>query len=357
VPPLDPAVVQARRVVGLYGDPDVTWSVVLAIRVRDRLSPEDVSSAASTLVRDHPHLGRAPAVDVCAPDGEAGALAGLANRAYDDAAPLLRVVLTADARGLLLAAHHGAVDGLGLLGVAAALTGLPLTSNARGIARESEPTGFVRGSVRRLLEAAFAPPVRIPGDRTGPVREPGDWLEARDVDVARPGSAALVRTAVEMVDRASSGRRTHGRLVVSMGLSRRPGDPVPSPDRDTAYMRLRADDVGSVEAARRLVAATPPEPAFPVRDAGGLGPRVARLLSHRLGATVLVSNLGRVDHPAVESIRFWPVPTGPSGVCLGLASSATTTTLTLRARRGWFGPSAAAALADLAAESLQRAAQ
>jgi hypothetical protein len=305
----------------------------------------------------HPHLGRVPAVDVSAADGEAAALADLANRPYDDTGPLLRVVVTADRHGLLLAAHHGVVDGLGLLGVAAALTGLPLTSNARGIARDSEPNGFLRRSAHRLVEAAFTPPVRIAGDRSGAAREPGDWLEARDVAAARPGSAALVRAAVDLVDRATYRRGSRGRLVVSMGLSRRPGMPVPSPDRDTAYMRLRADDVESVEDARRLVAATAPEPAFPVRDAGGLGPRVARLLSSRLGATVLVSNLGLVDSPAVESVRFWPVPTGPAGVCLGLASSPTTTTLTVRARRGWFSGPAAAALADLAAESLERAAQ
>lgn len=350
-----PAVLRARRVVGLYGDPDVTWSVVLALRLRDPLRADDVGRAARALCDEHPHLGPAPVVEGGDAD-EAALLAEYADRPFGDAGPLVRVALMPDGRSLLLAAHHGAVDGLGLLGVAAALTGLPLASSARGIDRESEPTSFVRGSLRRLAEAAFSPPVRVEGDRDG-APEPGDWLESRDVEVGRPGSAALVRAAVDLVHRANAATGRAGRLVVSMGLSRRPGSPVPSPDRDTAYMRLRADSVDSTEDARRLVAATSPEPAFPVRDAGGLGPRVARLLSHRLGATVLVSNLGLVDHPDVESVRFWPVPTGPAGVCLGLASTSSITTLTLRARRGWFSAARAAALADLAADSLREAGQ
>lgn len=352
---VDPAVAQARRVVGLYGDPSVTWSVVLALRLREALSPDRIAAAARALVGTHPHLGRAPVVDTWGPD-ESATIAEYANRPYADAGPLLRIAVTGDGRGLLVAAHHGVVDGLGLLGVAAALTGMALASNARGIQREAEPTAFVRGSLRRLREAAFAPPVRVVGDRYDPAQG-GDWLEARDVVVGRPGSAALVRAAVELVRRANAATGPARRLVVSMGLSRRPGSPVPAPDRDTAYMRLRADGIASTEDARAVVARTPPEPAFPVRDAGGLAPRVARLLSHRLGATVLVSNLGLVDHPGVESLRFWPVPTGPSGVCLGLASTPTTTTLTLRARRGWFSAAAAATLADLAADSLRAAGQ
>jgi hypothetical protein len=131
---------------------------------------------------------------------------------------------------------------------------------------------------------------------------------------------------------------------------------VPSPDRDTAYVRLPAGQVASTDDARALIATTPPEPAFPVTDGRGLGPRDTRLLSHRLGATVLVSNLGRIDSDGVTGIRFWPVPTGPAGVAVGLASTPVSTTLTLRARRGWFTASAAEQLADLAAECFEAAA-
>jgi hypothetical protein len=349
---VEPAVLQARRVVGLYGDPDVTWSVVLAFRTTSPLEADPVRARAEELAAAHSHLGAAPTVEVFDPADERAVLHRFANERYADHDPLLRVGLATDGLQLVVAAHHGAIDGLGLLGAASALLGEPLESSARGIPPEAEPRGFVRRGVRRLGEAVFRPPARIGGDRVAS-GERGDWLVDRRVDARRPGSAALVRAAVDLVHGAPVGRR--GRLVVSMGLSRRPGTPVPAPDRDTAYVRLRADGVTSVDDARALVARTPPEPAFPVTDGGGLAPRLTRLLSHRLGATVLVSNLGLVDSRAVESISFWPVPTGPFGVALGLASSPTSTTLTVRARRGWFSEEAATRLAGIAAESLRSA--
>ncbi len=137
-----------------------------------------------------------------------------------------------------------------------------------------------------------------------------------------------------------------------MGLSRRPGTPAPTPDRDTAYVRLVADGIRTPDEARGLLAGTKPEPAFPVTDASGLAPRLIRVLSSRLGSTLLASNLGRVDHPGLVSLRFWPVPTGPAGVALGLVSTSTTTTVMVRARRGWFTDQGADRLTDLVAEEL-----
>jgi hypothetical protein len=354
VAPVDPAVLRARRVVGLYGDPDVTWSVVVAVDLDEEVALDALSERARMLVEAHPHLGAAPPVRAFGARTEAAVLAAFADEPYGDRDPLLRVALSEDARTLVVAAHHGAIDGLGLLGAASVLLDVPLASTARGVGPDAEPRGFVRYSARRLVEAVFDPPARIRGDRRMPEAS-GDWLEALEVDARRPGSAALVRAAVDLVGRAGATRRRG--VVVSMGLSRRPGAPVPDPDRDTAYVRLRADGVDSTRTAHTLLARTTPEPAFPASDGGGLGPRAARLLSSRLGATVLVSNLGRIDHPAVVAVRFWPVPTGPAGVCLGLASTGRSTTLTLRARRGWFSAATAARLAGLAAECLAQAAQ
>jgi hypothetical protein len=350
---VDPAVLRARRVVGLYGDPEVTWSVVLAFRLTAPLDEHSVQARARALAAAQPHLGSEPAVELFEPGGERALLHRFANEPYGDREPLLRIGLASDGLDLVIAAHHGAIDGLGLLGAASALAGEPLTSTARGIPREAEPGGFVIRGVRRMGEALFRPPARIGGDRLAP-DERGDWLEEHRIEAGRPGSAALVRAAVALVHAARVGRR--GRLVVSMGLSRRPGTPVPAPDRDTAYVRLPADAVTSVEDARALIGRTTPEPAFPVTDGGGLAPRLTRLLSHRLGATLLVSNLGLVGNPAVESISFWPVPTGPFGIALGLASSSTSTTLTMRARRGWFSEEAVARLVSSAAECLEHAA-
>lgn len=353
-PAVHPAVVGARRVVGLYGDPDVTWSVLVAVRLRAGQDPGVLRERLVALVEQFPHLGVAPDVARFEPDHEGPVLDAFANEPYADQGPLLRVALSADGRDVLLAAHHGVVDGLGLLGAASRVLDIPLPSSARGIRRTAEPRGFLRRAVGRLVEALLRPPARVQGDLDA-AHEPGDWLVARTVVAARPGSAALVRTAVDVV-RRTNGARDHRHLVVSMGLSRRPGTPAPAPDRDTAYVRLRADRVGSTVDAREVIEATRPEPAFPVSDGGGLGPRVVRLLSRRLGATVLVSNLGRIDSPEVESVRFWPVPTGPAGVCLGLASTPTSTTLTVRARRGWFSRQATELLGDAAAVALVEAA-
>ena len=57
-----------------------------------------------------------------------------------------------------------------------------------------------------------------------------------------------------------------------------------------------------------------------------------RLLSARLGSTVLVSHLGRVTAPGVERLAFYPVTGGGSGLSLGVVGHGARTTLTLRAR-------------------------
>ncbi len=283
----------------------------------------------------------------------AQALDEAANLPYGNHDALLRVKLADGGRVLVLAAHHGVIDGLGLMGVAAAVTGLPLTSGARGVPSDAEPSGFARRSVGRLAEALVAPPVRLAASPRG---GDGDWLLAREVVAPHAGTATLVLGATETVRAWNAGRRTTGRRpVLALGLSRRPGDPTPAPDRDTAYSRVPVATLSTREDAARVVAETRPEPAFPVTDGRGWGPRLARLLSSRLGSTMLVSNLGLVANDGVERVDFWPVATGPAGVCLGLASSPGVTSLTLRARRSWFDQAQATRLMDLVAEQVELA--
>lgn len=343
--------------VGLYGDPDVSWSVLLELEFEVPRDRGQVEEAAARLVEEYPHLGAPPQVVTFAPATAEQVRATFADATYGDHDPLVRAALSGDCRTLLVAAHHGAVDGLGLLGVAAALAGARLTSSARGIERSTEPTGFVAASLRRLAEAAFFPPVRFASNEQ-PGAAVGDWLLARPVRNVRSGSAALLMGVVAAVRAWNARTPARGRrLVIAMGLSRRPGAPTPVPDRDTAFMRLVATRIRSVADAAALVAATAPEPVFPVSDGGGLGPRFARRLSGRLGSTALVSNLGLVVGDGLRQVRFWPVPTGPSGVAIGLASVGTETVLTLRVRRGWFGPDQAEALADLVVTEFVSAAQ
>ncbi len=347
-----PAVRRARQVVGLYGDPDVTWSIVLALRLRQPLDPVAVADRLTQLNRDHPHLGPPAALEVVAAD-LGPTLDRAANSPYGDNDPLLRVALTSDGRTVVLGAHHGAVDGLGMLGVAAALTGLSLTSNARGLAADAEAGSFAVRSLHRLAEALVSPPVRLASSRRA---DHGDWLLTTPVAIERPSTASLVLAATRSVEAWNAGRRTTGRRpVLALGLSRRPGDPTPAPDRDTAYSRVPVATVRTREEAARVVAETRPEPAFPVTDGRGWGPRLARLLSSRLGSTLLVSNLGLVAHDGVERVDFWPVATGPAGVCLGLASSPSVTSVTVRVRRSWFDHAQAARLMELVGEQVERA--
>jgi hypothetical protein len=101
-----------------------------------------------------------------------------------------------------------------------------------------------------------------------------------------------------------------------------------------------------------LLGRTAPEPDFPVTDARGLGAVLTRRLASRLGASMLVSNLGLMSGPGVDSASFWPVASGPNGVSLGLVSAGELTTVTVRARRGWFSEQDAAALLGLVGRSL-----
>ena len=118
-------------------------------------------------------------------------------------------------------------------------------------------------------------------------------------------------------------RRGHrGLPLLVVGASRRSGS-VPESDRQTAYLRLRVPADATVEDVRRSLAAVDPEPDFPTTSAGGIGPRMARLMRRRLGATAVLSNLGRIEGP-VDSIAMFPACSGPRAVSIGLASTSST---------------------------------
>jgi hypothetical protein len=119
--------------------------------------------------------------------------------------------------------------------------------------------------------------------------------------------------------------------VLAVGASRRI-DPRPAPDRQTAYLRLRADADLPPDDVAALLTALPPEPDFPETSAGGIGPLVTRALRSRLGATATLSNLGLLEGP-LTSAAMYPALNGPHAVGVGLATAGDTTTLTLRTRR------------------------
>ena len=347
-----PAVARARRVVGLYGDPSVAWSVVLRLRLALPLDPAAAGTMIERLHGTYDHLGPPPELQRYPLEQRQKMVSWAADEMYGDAGPLVRVALDDSRRELVVAVHHGCADGLGMLGYAGALTGLDLSTSARGVAVSAEPTSFVRGSVRRLGEAVLRPPVRVTSSgRTG---ESGDRLLTRDHARFETSTPALLVAAARAVRSWNGAHAQKQRpMVVALGLSRRPGMPPPPPDRDTAFARLDTSTLTSVSDARTVVAETRPEPAFPVTRAGGVGPLVTRLLAPRLGSTLLISNLGLLARPGVERLEFWPVPSGPAGVCLGLASTPSRTTLTSRFRRGWFSEDEASSFADLVTGELR----
>ncbi|QDH10838.1 hypothetical protein FE634_21675 [Nocardioides dongxiaopingii] len=318
----------AQEVVGLYGDPDTTWGICVEVRLLAPLEADDVARRVADLCAREPHLGAPPPVSGHDTAAWAAARAEVAAAPYGPGAPLVRLALTADGTGLVVGAHHGAVDGLGLLAVAGAALGRDLRTRARGIGDRAAPHGFLASSLRRLGEAVVDPPSRFPG--VGDATSAAEDLTA----VTRPrvarGTSDLARAVLAAHDDAPT--RDRRRSVVVIGASRRTTD-LPTADRQTAYLRLRVGPGHDRTALGPLIASLRPEPDFPETSAKGAGPVVARLLRKRLGSTAILSNLGLVEADGVASLAMYPATSGPRAVAVGLASTDTTTTLSLRTRR------------------------
>lgn len=349
------AVDAARRVVGLYGDPTVSWSILLEARLAEPPDSDQVSGRLTDAVRRYPHLGGPPALRLVSPLGWAAVRADFADRPYGDSEPLVRVAAGTDR--LLVAAHHGALDGLGLLALLGIALGVPIASSARGIGVRPAARGFLTSCVLRLLEALFVPPSRAAASRPDARPEPdGDALSSVDLPASRVGSAALTAATARAV-RAWNQRHgvTTPRVVAALGASRRPGDTL-VPDLCTGFYRLRVPSGANTGAIRRLLDRTAPEPDFPSTGStfGSTFARpVIRVFTNRLGATFLASNLGvvRTDH-SVRSLAFHPVASGGAGIAVGAVTCADTTTVTVRARRTSFDDAAATDILRLIVDGL-----
>lgn len=341
---VDPAVRRAREVVGLYGDPLVSWSIGSEL---EYASPVDVSSAGprlEDLVRRHPHLGRPPRVQVRSAAVWEQAREELLSAPFGDHDPLVRLMVSEDRKRLSVVAHHGACDGFGMLAVAGVVSGVPLESLARGIGDRRSSRGFVPSSAGRVLEALVSPPARFLG-RPAPAAEGERWL-VRRLEPTKVGTAGLTAAvAAEFADQRRQGATRGRRPLVVFGASRRlPG--VPDPDRQTAYFRFPFRPEWSVDRLRAVMSVLEPEPDFPETSARGIGPWVTRALRNRLGSTAILANLGVVRGGGVRSVAVTPAPSGPHAVALGLASTDAATTVSLRTRRAEFGDTDAENLLD-----------
>jgi hypothetical protein len=330
----------AHRVVGLYGDPTVSWSILLeAVLGVAAPEPEKLRARLTAAIQQHPHLGVVPEIERTTAADLPAVRERFASAPYERADPLVRVAVCAGEPALLVAAHHGALDGLGLLALLGVLLDVPVSSGATGIGDREGGKPFLVSAVQRLAEALFAPPGRIVPDRAAPAA--GDVFAARHDPGLRLGAAGFAAAAARATERWN---RAHGaraaRVVAALGASRRSGA-APEPVHDSAFFRLRLRPGADVAA---LLRAQPPEPDFPARSSR-LARLGTRLLASRLGSTFLVSNLGVVSTgDTVRSLAFYPAASGRSGVAFGAATTGGTTTVTVRARRKDFDAAAAARL-------------
>jgi hypothetical protein len=346
----DPAGRRAREVVGLYGDPDTTWGICLEVGLAAPLVLAEVSSRRDDLLAAYPHLGPAEEIQVAAPGAWNEARALVAAESFAEDGPQVRLLLDADGRRLLVTAHHGVCDGLGLVAIAQAVSGVPMSSLARGIGDRAAPRSFLASSAARLSEALLRPPPRFGAHRTE--RAAGETLVITTMPRSRVGTVDLC-LAIGAVfadwNRDADGRLGHP-LFVS-GASRRPAGAL-APDRQTAYLRFAFDLDWNRDQAASAFAALSPEPEFPETSAGGIGPRITRLLRNRLGATAQLSNLGVVEGPGLVHAAMFPALSGPRGMAVGLVSTSATTTLSLRTRGSEFAAADTAELLDRIAAAL-----
>ena len=322
-------------------DPGIGWRILLTAYLPE---PPDAGDVLGRLTELAARQGWEGTTEVRS-DDEVDALRA---RLVDGPAPV-----TAGIAGsaLVVSAHHASVDGLGLLDVMAAATGQPVASRVRGVGERPTRGSFARTAIRRLAEAAFRPPARVAtpdgevasGDVFAEITVPGLWR-----------TAELVTAAVQGILRHNdaAGRDTR-HLAVAVGAGRpRSGDDDRIADR-SALMRLTdLEDATAQEIEERLRTApleAPPSGGGPATArllAGGM-----RLLSRRLGSTLLVSHLGDVTAEHATALAFHPVTAGGTGLSLGAVGLRGSTTLTLRARAGhWDRPGLEELLREIAAE-------
>jgi len=343
-----------RAPAGWYGDPTISWSVLLHAKLNATANPAGVSERLAAMVAHYPHLGPAPAVQTAGSADWPAVVTKFADQPYIDGFPLVRVAVGTEEPRMAIAAHHCATNGLGLLALLGAALGTTVTSTARGIGDRPSSASSTIVAARRLAEALLRPPARI-ARRGGDPTYTGDVLTDVELPAARVGTGELIAAtarAVEWWNQRESPRGHHGRHVAGVEVSRRGGSRL-SPELDSAFLRVPLPGDPSGTTVRRTIAERQPEPVYP--RARSVAPQpVAEALARRLGPTFLVSNLGRAGvGTTVRSLAFHPTASGRSGIAIGVATAGTITTITIRARRSDFDGKAARELLDWVVEELE----
>lgn len=304
-------------------DPGIRWRILLSAQRDHPLAPAQVQAGLDRLAQTQGWPTRELRI-------EADLIALRAELAEVSDAP---VAVGISGQTVVVSCHHAFVDGLGLLDVLGSITGTTITSGARGVDNRPGSGSFVASLIRRLVEVVATPPSRVAG-RGAATGLPGDLMLHTVVPRAL-APADLVWSAASGISAHNqrAGQRTR-HVAVAVGAGRR----TPQPDANgvvdrSALIRLRdLEGLDRDEVRARLRAA----PLVPRDGQGPGGGRVVlslmRLLSRRLGSTLLVSHLGEVDGDGWRDLAFYPVTAGGTGLSLGAVSGAGRTMLTLRGR-------------------------
>jgi hypothetical protein len=309
-------------------DPTIGWRILLTATVPHQPRADGVADHFASLAASQgwpvPAIRTGPSADYLR-----------RSLVAPDPAPL---IVGISGNELVLSAHHGAVDGLGLLRVLEGLGLAPVHSTARGVGDRPAAHGVLGTVGRRLGEAAFRPPAAV--SLTPPaVPDSGDVM----VDTEVAGSfrtAAVIHAAVQAVAQHEAIRGVKVRRVaVAVGATSDPAPEGAAIDDRSALLRLvdveRLDLLGIEQALREAPVQSPPvvrraRPWTPIVDR--VSTTGMRVLARRLGSTLLVSHLGEVSAPHLDRIAFHPVTAGGTGLSLGVVGHRGRTVLSLRAR-------------------------
>ena len=307
------------------GRADLPWNILLDVRVDPVPRPEVLRERLALLcARSEWPAPPADAVRVGETDrllAELGALTG--------AHP---VSVGRTPTGLVVRAHHAYVDGLGLLAVTRDLLGGDLTSRAAGIGdRPSRSSAATMAA--RLVEVAFRPPATVAGTpSTTEVDVFAGTVLRRPVRTSQLAHAGI--RAVVAHNRSAGLRAEH--VAVAVGVSTTGGADLRVGDH-SGFLRLTDVERLSCQELETALAAAPLQLGGTARTAsarrvGGAVRWASEAFAGRLGSTLLVSHLGRVDSPGLGSLAFYPLSGTGSGVSLGAAATEGGTVVTLRAR-------------------------
>jgi hypothetical protein len=332
-----------ERSVLTHPDQASTWTIVIEVELVRPVAPSLVDARLAELTRDAPIVGAhldgrfwvrrtAPTARVA----ERGSLLdGVTDRFNLAREAPLRVRLSTDGTRVVVAGHHAAFDGLGLLAVGASLIAGVTRNGAldhkelvRPEVATETPNGERSSLARRLIRPADPVAKSKPSAAT-------ESLVAVDVAVsdghvtARLASACVNAVVAFNHRRCAPMRRSS--ISLGIGGSRSIGNTA-SYQRVDVDLRTDIDVVAIVNAALTRtdepIELRRPLPTMPNALRRSILPIVARLSD-----SFLVSNLGRIDLANARRVSFFPVARGRSAVAIGAASvERGRATLTLRAR-------------------------